>query len=54
MTLRILITVALLSVGPSLRLSAQLLDSARTRLAKLEGEIRAPGLDSAVEVRRDR
>ena len=31
-----------------------MLDSARTRLAKIEGEIRAPGLDSAVEVRRDR
>jgi len=45
----------LLSLSPSARLpAAQLLDSARTRLAKLDGEIRAPGLDSAVEVRRDR
>jgi len=31
-----------------------LLDSARARLARLEGEVRLPGLDSAVEVRRDR
>ncbi len=30
------------------------LDSARTRLAQIDGEIRVPGLDSAVEVRRDR
>ncbi|MEO8448223.1 MAG: penicillin acylase family protein [Gemmatimonadota bacterium] len=36
-------------------LSAQgLLDSAKTRLAVLDGEVQAAGLDSAVEVRRDR
>jgi penicillin amidase len=36
-------------------LSAQagLLDSARGRLARLDGEVRVPGLDSVVEVRRD-
>ncbi|HEX9754707.1 MAG TPA: penicillin acylase family protein, partial [Gemmatimonadales bacterium] len=34
--------------------TAQLLDSARARLAQLEGRLTAPGLDSAVEVRRDR
>lgn len=38
----------------ALLLPAQWLDSARTRLAKLDGEIRVAGLDSAVEVRRDR
>jgi penicillin G amidase len=31
-----------------------LLDSARARLARLDGRVRVPGLDSAVEVRRDR
>ncbi|MFN2399293.1 MAG: penicillin acylase family protein [Gemmatimonadaceae bacterium] len=31
-----------------------LMDSARTRLAQLDGTILVPGLDSAVEVRRDR
>jgi penicillin G amidase len=38
------------------RLFAQtpLLDSARARLAQLDGEVRLAGLDSAVEVRRDR
>ncbi|HEV8198013.1 MAG TPA: penicillin acylase family protein [Gemmatimonadales bacterium] len=30
-----------------------LLDSARGRLARLDGEVRVPGLDSTVEVRRD-
>ncbi|MCX5761883.1 MAG: penicillin acylase family protein, partial [Gemmatimonadetes bacterium] len=30
-----------------------LLDSARTRLAVLDGTVRIAGLDSAVEVRRD-
>ncbi len=40
---------------PPAPLDAQpgLLDSARTRLARLDGEIRLAGLDSAVEVRRD-
>src|SRR5438876_11113123 len=31
-----------------------LLDSARARLARLEGEVRLTGPDSAIEVRRDR
>ncbi len=44
----------LLALALPLRLSAQWLDSARTRLARLDGEIRVAGLDSAVEVRRDR
>jgi len=35
------------------RLLGQRLDSALTRLAQIDGEIKAPGLDSAVEVRRD-
>ena len=30
-----------------------LMDSAKTRLAQLDGRVRVPGLDSAVEVRRD-
>jgi penicillin amidase len=51
MILRSLIILGILFPA---RLPAQLLDSARTRLATIEGEIRAPGLDSAVEVRRDR
>src|SRR5207247_10892841 len=43
---------ALLSAHlPSL---AELLDSARGRLAQLDGTITVPGLDSVVEVRRDR
>src|SRR2546428_13104217 len=33
---------------------AELLDSARGRLAQLDGTITVPGLDSVVEVRRDR
>src|SRR2546430_14212309 len=33
---------------------AELLDSARGRLAQLDGTISVPGLDSVVEVRRDR
>ena len=36
------------------RASNPLLDSARTRLAVLDGTVKVPGLDSAVEVRRDR
>src|SRR5262245_22117800 len=44
----------ILSASSPAPLSAQWLDSAKTRLAKIEGEIKVPGLDSAVEVRRDR
>ncbi|HEX9893919.1 MAG TPA: penicillin acylase family protein [Gemmatimonadales bacterium] len=44
----------LVTVATPARLPAQWLDSARTRLAQVEGEIRVAGLDSAVEVRRDR
>src|ERR1041385_1663306 len=42
--------------GPPGELAAQesLLDSARARLARLDGEVRLPGPDSAIEVRRDR
>lgn len=49
--LPLLAGLLLLSPAPA---PAQWLDSARTRLAQLDGEIRVPGLDSAVEVRRDR
>ncbi|HKP30011.1 MAG TPA: penicillin acylase family protein [Gemmatimonadales bacterium] len=55
--MRALIALAIiLSASPPARLPAQApwLDSAKTRLAKIEGELRVPGLDSAVEVRRDR
>ena len=38
----------------TLRSRSALLDSAKARLAQLDGTIRVPGLDSAVEVRRDR
>lgn len=52
---RILIVALLgLTVGPSDRLTAQNLDSARARLAQLDGEVRVPGLRGAVEVRRDK
>lgn len=41
--------------SPLARLApAALRDSARTRLARLDGRVTVPGLDSAVEVRRDR
>jgi len=49
-------TLLILAFGASsvpLAAQAGLLDSARTRLARLDGEARVPGLDSAVEVRRD-
>jgi penicillin amidase len=41
----------LMGSGP---LAAQWLDSARARLAQIDGRLAVPGLDSAVEVRRDR
>jgi penicillin G amidase len=53
-SLRIWATALLVTVGPVTDLSAQWLDSARTRLAQLDGVIQVTGLDSAVEVRRDR
>jgi penicillin G amidase len=57
--MRRLTAAALLILAPCLSSAplagqATLLDSARARLAQLEGEVRVPGLDSAVEVRRDR
>ncbi|HEX9166552.1 MAG TPA: penicillin acylase family protein, partial [Gemmatimonadales bacterium] len=56
--LRTLLAVLALSASPPLRLSAQIpaqaLDSARARLAQIDGEIRVSGLKGPVEVRRDR
>ena len=49
-----LLILALVPVSPVLIAQHSLLDSARTRLAKLDGEMVVAGLDSAVEVRRDR
>jgi penicillin amidase len=49
-----LLILALLPVSPALLAQQSLLDSARTRLSILDGEVVVPGLDSAVEVRRDR
>ena len=49
-----LLLLALGGIAPPAAAQASLLDSARARLARLEGEIVVPGLDSAVEVRRDR
>ena len=46
--------VVLASSLSAQRASNPLLDSARTRLAIVDGTVKAPGLDSAVEVRRDR
>jgi penicillin amidase len=49
-----LLILALAQFPVPLPAQASLLDSARVRLARLDGEVRLPGLDSAVEVRRDR
>lgn len=49
-----LLILALAPVTGPLSAQASLLDSARARLARLDGEVRLPGLDSVVEVRRDR
>ncbi len=49
-----LLIFALVPVPPVLLAQQPLLDSARTRLPRLDGEIVVAGLDSAVEVRRDR
>src|SRR5689334_19182641 len=49
--------MTLLSLASRLRAqraSNPLLDSARTRVAVIDGTIKVPGLDSSVEVRRDR
>jgi penicillin amidase len=56
--MRLQMTAALLILAfgrPPAPLGAQgaQLDSARGRLARLDGEVRVPGLDSTVEVRRD-
>ena len=47
------VSIAPFLVATSLQLQ-DLLDSARARLADYDGNPTAPGLDSAVEVRRDR
>lgn len=49
-----LLILALALPAPALEAQAGLLDSARARLARLDGEARLAGLDSVVEVRRDR
>ena len=49
-----LLLIAAASSAKAQRASNPLLDSARTRLAVLDGTAKVPGLDSAVEVRRDR
>ena len=46
--------LALLLLASPLSAQSALLDSARTRLSPLEGEVVVAGLDSVVEVRRDR
>ena len=54
MTLRLRL-LALVAFGGAVPVSAQgLLDSARTRLAKIDGQMDVAGLDSADEVRADR
>ena len=49
-----LLKLALLALAAPLSAQSSLLDSARTRLSQLDGEIVVTGLDSVVEVRRDR
>ncbi|HEX7024892.1 MAG TPA: penicillin acylase family protein, partial [Gemmatimonadales bacterium] len=44
----------ILALAPGLSAQASLLDSARARLSPLDGDVTVPGLDSVVEVRRDR
>ena len=51
---KMLTGVLLLAAATPLPLSSQWLDSARTRLSQIEGQITVPGLDSTVEIRRDR
>lgn len=52
--LRGLLVLALLRGAAPAAAQHPLLDSARTRLPRLDGDVRVAGLDSAVEVRRDR
>lgn len=49
-----LLKLALLVLAAPLGAQSTLLDSARTRLSRLDGEVVVAGLDSVVEVRRDR
>ena len=49
-----LLIVAFAGRRGELAAQESLLDSARARLARLDGEVRLPGPDSAIEVRRDR
>jgi penicillin amidase len=49
-----LLILALTPVARPISAQPSLRDSARARLARLDGEVRLSGLDSAVEVRRDR
>jgi penicillin amidase len=49
-----LLILAAAAAPRGLAAQSALLDSARARLARLDGEVRVAGLDSAVEVRRDR
>ena len=49
-----LLKLALLVLAAPLGAQSTLLDSARTRLSPLDGEVVVAGLDSVVEVRRDR
>src|SRR5690242_14175035 len=51
--LGLVLPAALAAQAPSPTPSS-LLDSARARLARIDGTVTVPGLDSAVEVRRDR
>ena len=49
-----LLVLAAAAAPRGLAAQPELLDSARARLARLDGEVRLAGLDSVVEVRRDR
>ena len=49
-----LLKLALCALAAPLGAHASLLDSARTRLSQLDGEVVVAGLDSVVEVRRAR
>lgn len=49
----LVLSLALLAIGPA-PLTGQWLDSARTRLSQLDGEVRLSALQRPVEVRRDR
>ena len=51
---RSLVVLGLSSLAALVQAQESLLDSARARVPRLDGEVRVAGLDSAVEVRRDR